>query len=260
MSFRKDVALPTTLADMLKAKEQAVAKMLAARKLVQDAEQLLSEVGPYIYPSAGCFQAGHDMAMKDMNQRLWRRAFDLTGFRQLMDAEAVAQFERDLEKTPPDFTEDNIRSTFITLHQDAGQMFRRGIVNVFRYLSEGYKTNSNEPFRVGEKIICDHMVTNFHAPKLRVQYYNHASHRLDDIDRVFKTLDDQNFTPHTLESAINGAWEDPDNGNVYEDAYFRIKGFKKGSMHIWFKRLDLLERINELIAEHYGENTLAGAA
>lgn len=255
MAWGKDIALPTTLSDLLDARERAVTAMSTARAMVKRIEDELKQFGPYLYPRSAQFYGDHQTAIREMDRAMWRRSFDLTGFKQLMDTEAVTRFEADLDKAPPAFTEENVRSTFLSLHQEAGAMFRRGIVNVFRNLSRNYQTNTAEPFRLGEKIICNCMVTNWHSPKLRVNYSNHASDRLNDIDRVFRTVDGQDFTPRGLEIAINAAWAE--GGNAFENEYFKIKGFKKGSMHIWFKRTDLLEKINELIAEHYGENKLA---
>ncbi|EFS7176699.1 restriction methylase [Escherichia coli] len=37
----------------------------------------------------------------------------------------------------------------------------------------------------------------------------------------------------------------------YEDEMFRIKYFKKGSAHITFRKPELVDRINDIIARHY---------
>ena len=44
-----------------------------------------------------------------------------------------------------------------------------------------------------------------------------------------------------LECSINAAFKEigPTGPYVYEDAYYQIKGFKNGNMHIFFKRADL---------------------
>lgn len=39
--------------------------------------------------------------------------------------------------------------------------------------------------------------------------------------------------------------------NVYEDEFLSIRYFQKGSGHITFKRSDLVEKMNEIIAKHY---------
>lgn len=38
---------------------------------------------------------------------------------------------------------------------------------------------------------------------------------------------------------------------VFEDDMFTIRYFQEGSGHITFKRLDLGERMNDIVAKHY---------
>lgn len=37
----------------------------------------------------------------------------------------------------------------------------------------------------------------------------------------------------------------------YEDEFFNIRYFQKGTAHITFKRPELVERMNDIIAKHY---------
>ncbi|EGD1495132.1 DUF4942 domain-containing protein, partial [Salmonella enterica] len=41
--------------------------------------------------------------------------------------------------------------------------------------------------------------------------------------------------------------------NSYEDGMFKIKYFQKGTVHITFKRPELVDRLNDIIARHYPE-------
>ena len=250
----QQIALPTTLTDLLEARENALRLLGQARQIIDRAEKDLKQYGHYLMPGAGKMNGSLELATHQLDRAMWRQAFDLTGFRQLMDTKAINDFERGLEHKPPAFTEENIRSTFVSVYQEKDAIFRRGIVNVFRGLSKDYRTNEAEPFRIGEKVIVDWMVTCDGWRGLHIRYG--AAERLDDIDRVFKTLAGEKFHPRSLETAVNAAWAE---GNLYEDDYYRIRGFKKGSMHIQFKRADLLEKVNDLIAEHYGSNALAAA-
>jgi predicted RNA methylase len=34
--------------------------------------------------------------------------------------------------------------------------------------------------------------------------------------------------------------------------YFRVKAFKNGNLHVWFLRDDLVEKVNQLLADYYG--------
>ncbi|GKW23870.1 hypothetical protein PEC311524_14640 [Pectobacterium carotovorum subsp. carotovorum] len=37
----------------------------------------------------------------------------------------------------------------------------------------------------------------------------------------------------------------------YEDDYFSMRYFQKGTGHLTFKRPDLIEKMNDIIAKHY---------
>jgi len=246
------LSLPVSLNDLLDAREAALRLHKDARQLNDQARETLAAVGSYLMPHGGEFRDSLEKSLHELDRSMWRRAFDLTGFKQLMDAEAVADFERSLSPKPPEFTDANIRATFIDLHMRAGEMFRRGIVNVFRYLSDDYKTNSAEPFRIGRKVVMGLII----GPSFRrgLQVRIGSGDRLNDIDRVIQTLDNKQFKPRQLEYAMNAAFE---KGEVYECDYYRAKGFKNGNLHLEFKRADLLDLLNEQIALHYGENVLA---
>ncbi len=44
--------------------------------------------------------------------------------------------------------------------------------------------------------------------------------------------------------------DNPDR-DVYNDAYFTIRYFQKGTAHLTFKRPELVEKMNDIIAKHY---------
>lgn len=255
MSHHKQLALPTTLTDLLVARQNALRLMEDSRRILKKAEEVLAPYGRLLMPHGAQPTQSLDQVRQELDCKMWRRAMDLTGFRQLMDAEEVKRFESGLEKSPPEFTEDNIRATFVDLQLRSEEMFRRGVFNVFRSLSDAYRTNAAEPFRIGAKVVMKSMVRLAHRKGLCVNdsMGNYAANKVDDIDRVVRTLDGKPFQSRSLESAMNAAFE---NRDVYEDEYFRAKGFKNGNMHLEFKRLDLLDKVNEQIADYYAYNAL----
>ena len=254
MSVFTSIALPTTLTQLLQARGEALRLLSDARRCTDMAKDLLSAHGRYLMPHNGQLRDSAERVQAELDASMWRRAFDLTGFKQLMDAQAVAEFERSLTPVPPEFTESNIRSTFIDLHGKSRDMFRRGVVNVFRYLSDDYKTNSREPFRIGRKLVMTCMVQSAFGSGLQL-HYGGAVDKLNDIDRVIRTLGGMSFTAGALPVMVNQALK---LGEVHECELYRAKGFKNGNMHFEFKRQDLLDLLNEQIAEHY-ENTLPDA-
>lgn len=255
MSVFTDLALPTTLTDLLQARQDALRLLSDARRLTGMAKELLDRHGHYLMPHNGQLRDSADRVQAELDASMWRRAFDLTGFKQLMDAQAVAEFERSLQPCPPEFNEANIRSTFIELHGTSREMFRRGVVNVFRYLSDHYKTNSREPFRIGAKLVMTCMTSKAFGGGLEL-HYGGARDKLNDIDRVVRTLGGITFTAGALPTAVNQALK---LGKSHECELYRAKGFKNGNLHFEFLRPDLLDLVNDQIAEHYG-NALAQEA
>ena len=254
MSVFTSIALPTTLTQLLQARGEALRLLSDARRCTEMAKELLSAHGRYLMPHNGQLRDSAERVQAELDASMWRRAFDLTGFKQLMDAQAVAEFERSLSPKPPEFTESNIRSTFIDLHGKSREMFRRGVVNVFRYLSDDYKTNSREPFRIGRKLVMTYMVQSAFGSGLQL-HYGGAVDKLNDIDRVIRTLGGMGFTAGALPVMVNQALK---LGEVHECELYRAKGFKNGNLHFEFLRQDLLDLLNEEIAGHY-ENTLPDA-
>lgn len=253
----KDLALRVTLADLLIARNDALRLIEDARRITEKAQEILSPHGRYLMPRGAVMAADPATVRIELDASMWRRAFDMTGFKLLMDAEAVADFEKSLSPIPPEFTEATIRATFINLRMNAESMFRRGVYNVFRRLSDTYRTNAREPFRIGSKVVMSSMITNqFGYLQISTGSYRWAPDQLNDLDRVFHVLDGKLFQPHELSSAMDLAFKQ---GTVFENDYYRAKAFKNGNLHLEFKRPDLLDKVNEQIAEFYADGALPDA-
>lgn len=91
-----------------------------------------------------------------------------------------------LEKNDiPAFSEANILSTFEQLHQSKGEVFERGVINVFKGLSWNYRTNS--PYKFGAKIIVSGLVK--YARWGFGLNWRWQRDRLADLERMLMFLD-----------------------------------------------------------------------
>lgn len=251
--FDQQLALPTTLVDYCEAREKIMGLVRHGLTTLDKADALMRSHGCLSLPYDCMPRHGEDSARKEIDRRFWRAAFDLTGFMQVMDRRARQDFDRSLETNPPEFTLENVRMHFLSACQQADEFFARGLVEMFLRLSSHYKTNAEEPFKVGEKAILEWVCQPRWGGGVEIRYQ--ASDTINDIDRVIQTLDGKKHHPRALESAINGKWAE--GGNLFEDDYYRIRGFKKGTLHIQFKRLDLLEKANKIIHDYYHGSALA---
>ena len=187
---------------------------------------------------------------RNLDREIWRDLMQRSGMLSLMDAQARDTWYRSLEYDNfPEISEANILSTFKQLHQNKDEVFERGVINVFRGLSWNYKTNS--PCKFGNKIIVNNLVRwdwwGFHLNS------GQQADRLADLERMLylfsgKPIPDnrENITIH-LDDHIQSVQGKED----YEDEMFSIRYFKKGSAHITFRKPELVDRLNDIIAKHY---------
>ncbi len=185
-----------------------------------------------------------DWAMKqDFRCDLMQRS----GMLSLMDAQTRDTWYRSLEYDNfPEISEENILSTFEQLHQNKDEVFERGVINLFRGLSWNYKTNC--PCKFGNKIIVNNLV-RWDRWGLHLITGQQAD-RLADLERMLhlfsgKPIPDnrENITIH-LDDHIRSL----QGKECYEDEMFIIKYFKKGSAHITFRKPELVDRLNDIIA------------
>ncbi|WP_448886486.1 DUF4942 domain-containing protein [Enterobacter hormaechei] len=186
----------------------------------------------------------------NIDRGIWKDLMKKSGMLSLMDAQARDEWYKNLEgEDIPAVSEANILSTFEQLHQSKGEVFERGVINVFKGLSWNYKTNS--PCKFGTKIIvtglvkCDRWGFGLN--------WGWQRDRLADLERMLMLLDGQPIPDNRADVTrrLSDHIHTNRHSNRYEDDMFAIKYFQKGTAHINFKRPELLDKLNDIIARHY---------
>lgn len=195
-----------------------------------------------------------DTAMKaitrNLDRGIWRDLMKKSGMLSIMDAQARDQWYRYLEGDDiPAISEANILSTFEQLHQSRDEVFERGVINVFKSLSWDYKSNS--PCKFGKKIIvnglikCDRWGYSLN--------WSWQRDRLADLERMLMLLDGKPVPDNRADVTrrLDDHIHENRGSNSYEDGMFKIKYFQKGTTHITFRRPELVDKLNDIIARHY---------
>lgn len=187
---------------------------------------------------------------RNLDRSIWRDLMKTSGMLSIMDAQARDQWYNSLEKDDiPEISEANILNTFEQLHQNKGEVFERGVINVFKGLSWDYKSNS--PCKFGKKIIVNGLV--------KCDRWGYSLNwgwqrdRLADLERMLMLLDGKPVPDNRADVTRRLADHIHENrgSNSYEDEMFAIKYFQKGTAHITFKRLNLVEKMNDIVAKHF---------
>ncbi|MBV4413668.1 DUF4942 domain-containing protein [Enterobacteriaceae bacterium YMB-R22] len=187
---------------------------------------------------------------RNLDRSIWRDLMKESGMLSLMDAQVREQWYNSLEKDDiPAVSKANILSTFEQLHQSKGEVFERGVINVFKGLSWDFK--SNTPCKFGKKIIVTGLVKydrwgfGFNWGWQRDQ--------LADLERMLVLLDGKPVPDNRTDITrrLSDHIHENRHSNRYEDEMFVIKYFQKGTAHIVFKRPELVDKLNDIIARHY---------
>ena len=195
-----------------------------------------------------------DTAMKaitrNIDRGIWRDLMQRSGMLALMDAQVRDEWYNSLEKDDiPAISEENILNTFEQLHLNKGEVFERGVINVFKGLSWNFKTNS--PCRFGGKIIVTGLV-KYDRWGFGLNW-GWQRDRLTDLERMLMLLDGKAIPDNRADVTrrLSDHIHENRHSTRYEDEMSVIKYFQKGTAHIVFKRPELVDKLNNIIARHY---------
>jgi hypothetical protein len=191
-----------------------------------------------------------------IDRDMWNGFIINTPLGGLMDAEEKKKFHESLKGPPPECTPDTVFATLSNLAGQANTIFRRGLVNAFRTLSRDYR--SHDGFKIGDRVIITGLLTGSGLHRY-VSHYRDDT--LADVDRCFHVLDGKPAPDYQsgILAAIRTALAQRDGTTEASSDYIHAKWFGNGNAHLRFTRLDLVQRANKLIADHYGESLGMGA-
>lgn len=256
MSIYKDIAIPPTLSGMCEARDKAVTSIHAVFDAFGRAQADSAMVSRHAFPSEIMGRLGKSEAIKELDRRAWREAFALGGFDRIWDAEARTKFDESLRYNVPEFNQQNLRATLLEYLPQQDMMFRRGAVTLLRRLSGDYRSNAEAAFKLGPRSV----VRMWAAPSysrthtLQVAYHHHAE--VSDLLRIVAVLSGVEFNPGQAIAAVNAVWHDHQD---YEAYGLRLVPFRNQNVHVYLSA-QLLDRVNGLIAEFYGDRALGAAA
>ncbi|ELO7122643.1 DUF4942 domain-containing protein [Escherichia coli] len=258
-----DVICSTSIERIVTGRNAALAQIEVLMQQLDDVSMLTRSIGGKTALDwamkqdfrCGCWlmekpEAAMKAITRNLDRSIWRDLMKKSGMLSLMDAQAREQWYNSLEKDDiPAVSEANILSTFEQLHQSKGEVFERGVINVFKGLSWDFK--SNNPCKFGKKIIATGLVK--HDRWGFGLNWGWQRDRLADLERMLVLLDGKPVPDNRADVTrrLSDHIHENRHSNRYEDEMFVIKYFQKGTAHIVFKRPELIDKLNNIIARHY---------
>lgn len=256
-----EIALRATMGEIEGHRTRALDLLGRAFDCLEDAYRAAKQAAPhetlYLFDEdvkrdmIGSDRAGFlEKCRRRIDSSVWSHLLKHMELEKLMDKTAREDFAKQLRENPPEATADNCFATMKTLVEDSGTIWRRGIAVAFSGLDRRFR--SHDGFKVGARIVLSYAFRDFGG------WARETDVTIRDVERVFLLLDGK---PHPEWSASFAAKINAHRARPFEleDDYFRIRCFKNGNAHLWFKRPDLVRQVNLLLAEWYGETIGEGA-
>lgn len=182
---------------------------------------------------------------ENLDRSIWEYLIRTIGINEMMDAEEKKNLRNSLLTDVPEITTDNVAATFQNLCANAETMFVRGLANVFAKLDRRFK--SHDVFKFKHRIILSNAFDEWG----NWNWNSRLEELITDIERVFAKLDNKDPDGNGLITTIRQNRRERQ-GDITETAYFRIRTFKNGNAHLYFTRKDLMDKVNKIIADFYG--------
>lgn len=181
---------------------------------------------------------------KALRSAAWRHVYRGLNIHLLATASERKRFERELDD-PPEFTIDNIRSTFGHYVADPRTAILKGLAEVFVQLDPAYKSHSN--VRIGVKGLPKRVIINGAAGRYTFGTWGHD--KLRDLLNALRVYRGEEH----LEGREFEDWrEEARTGDKATREGITLKGFQNGNMHVLFDA-ETCRDINKALAEFYGE-------
>ena len=188
---------------------------------------------------------------KRLDARAWQHLLHESGIRTLMDATARKEWDEKIMKAEvPELTKENVTATFGALYGSRQEIFERGVIAAFKSLSWDYKTN--RPFAFGKRIVVRYLRSSVSGPGSSLGWPNmRRCDELDDLIRCLHVLDGKPEPDHRQGVYSMLHHQDRKNIPVTETEYLTFRSFRNGNAHVTFRRPDLVEKMNRILARHY---------
>lgn len=183
-----------------------------------------------------------------MKAAAWRYMVDRIELKKMASIARAKEIDKQLHDRPdtlPDITIKNIFGWLDSMATQGQQFLAEAVVEVFDKLrpSAWNRHKTNSAFKVGRKVILCHRVSpGYRARSFRVNY--HYQDELRALDNVFHMLDGKGLSAYrdgdlcrSIEAAEDGTGE---------TEFFRFRCFRNGNLHLEFRRMDLVERLNSI--------------
>jgi len=245
-----------TVQSIVERYRSAAEKVEQAKNLCLEATELARPMRTYWTPEIhDGYHERADNVIPRLKAATWAHIIEKLGVRKMMSIkrqqELDAELNNNMAKNLPEIDVETIRGVVMGYASQTGDLLQESIAEVFDFLRPSrqwtakHKTTEKSRNAIQPKIIMEGMVDEY-----GLGHYQRK--RINALDNLFHLLDGQGCVkyPDDLETKIAEALRRKTD-NLTTD-YFGCKWYRKsGTLHLTFRRLDLLKEFNSRAGNGY---------
>jgi len=192
---------------------------------------------------------------RELRRSAWRRILAISQINKMLSIKRAEEMAERLERGDlPDITLDEVLSMMHSVVDNADDFVKEAAAEVFdvlrparddRYGNKYVTNQKNGKYDLGEKVILSGYVERWsYQGNWHINHYRQKN--LIAVDRVFHALDGNL-------SGMDVSYQGPlcdaigmTKTGQGETEYFRFACFKNNNLHLWFKRMDLVAKLNAI--------------
>lgn len=266
--FSANPLAPSDAIDGLVAQYRACVNILKAQKQVQEELHYhLSSIGR-IHRGDDTLSNSRDFFkdIEDLKYRCWWGVFRLSKMSEISTSDFRQKFDEFAkQQVKMEFCKENILMALEMFFQNREQIMVDSVVSVFDRATQYHESNithregwkSNSGWKLNPKIVIPSGVSLCqYFGSWSLGYGSTGRRFLEDLDEVLSWVAGEEYNPNDCTASKIENSKIPAN-QWMEQKYYDIKLFKKGTVHIRFRDLYLLDDFNAIAAK--GKQWLGGA-
>lgn len=192
-----------------------------------------------------------EVVIDELRRSVWAILIDRMNVRKAMSIKAWDDLSKQIDEgEAPAITAENIEGLLRKFQHDVPEMVKAAVDEVFDFLRprrSEYKTNTE--FEIGERVVLSGFVEPDFGRRWRVCYYREQylialQNVFDMVDgRVGLRPDGKTYYSELSEAIKACPMSEPCRG---ETPLFEFRGYKNRNLHLRFKRMDLVKKLNAI--------------
>jgi hypothetical protein len=192
--------------------------------------------------------AGAQRTIEKMQREAWWFIVERLEMRRVLSVQKTKELDEQLNKGElPPITYPNVEAFVQKYASDISSLIEDQIKEVFGFLrprggTRGGKYKTNPKFELKDRVILAYWVDDM-TWSSRYQIAHNYQNEARALERVFQTLDGKGNVLKGYYSELDIAMREAPDG-VGETDYFKFRACKNRNLHLQFKRMDLVKKLN----------------